>query len=200
MKPWNVEVFGSPIEIGDFATIIATSDNKVRFAVWSNFEGGGKIKIGKYSLICPGARITARLEITIGDNCMIASHAYITDSDWHGIYNRIDLGKSLPVRIKNNVWIGDSAIICKGVTIGDNSIIGAAAVVVDDVEENTVVAGNPAKVIKRLDSNEKFITRENWFSEPSKLSREFDEIDRMLLEKNTIVTWLRSIFFPTKGD
>jgi len=67
--------------------------------------------------------------IFIADNCMIASDAYITDADWHDIYNRASIGKSAPVHIDENVWIGDRATICKGVHIGKNSIIGASAVV-----------------------------------------------------------------------
>ena len=57
-----------------------------------------------------------------------------------------------PVNIGENVWIGSSATILPGVTIGDNSIIAAGAVVTKDVPENTVVAGVPAKILKKLDS------------------------------------------------
>jgi acetyltransferase-like isoleucine patch superfamily enzyme len=53
----------------------------------------------------------------------------ITDSDWHDVYNRISIGKTAPIKIEDNVWIGDSVIVCKGVSIGENSIIGADAVV-----------------------------------------------------------------------
>ena len=64
---------------------------------------------------------------------MIAHGAYISDADWHGIYDRAEpVGKTKPIKFEDNVWIGDSAIICKGVTIGKNSIIGAGAVVTKD--------------------------------------------------------------------
>ena len=54
---------------------------------------------------------------------MIAHGAYISDADWHGIYDRAEpVGKTKPIKFEDNVWIGDSAIICKGVTIGKNSI------------------------------------------------------------------------------
>ena len=83
---------------------------------------------------------------------MIAHGAYISDADWHGIYDRAEpVGKTKPIKFEDNVWIGDSAIICKGVTIGKNSIIGAGAVVTKDVPENCVFAGNPAKLVKKLD-------------------------------------------------
>ncbi|CAF0920976.1 unnamed protein product [Adineta ricciae] len=56
-----------------------------------------------------------------------------------------------PVRIGNNVWIGGSAVIVAGVTIGDNSVIGAGSVVVKDIPANVVAVGNPCKVIKQLE-------------------------------------------------
>ncbi len=131
MKPWNVEVFGGPVELGDFATVIATRDQIIRLSVWSVQEGMGRITIGSYCLICPGVRISSGSRITIGDNCMMASGVYITDADWHGIYDRAGFGRTLPVSISDNVWIGDRAMICKGVSIGENSIIGAGSVVVE---------------------------------------------------------------------
>lgn len=196
MSPWHVKIFGSPIELGDCATIIATSDNKVRLTIWSEQKDEGRIRIGDYCMICPGVRISSASEIIIGDSCMIASGAYITDCDWHGIYNRISLGKRMPVRIEENVWIGDGAIVCKGVTIGVNSIVGAGAVVVNSVPPNVVVAGNPARVVKSLDSDETFTTRAQWFSDPSRLFEAFDEWDRALLRGNTLLGWLRSIIAP----
>ena len=98
-------------------------------------------------------------QITIGDACMFAHGAYISDADWHGIYDRSEpVGKTKPVVLKDNVWIGDSAIVCKGVTIGENSIIGAGAVVTKDVPPNCVFAGNPAKLVKVLDEKDDFMT------------------------------------------
>jgi serine acetyltransferase len=136
----------------------------------------------------------------VGDSCMVASNAYITDSDWHDIYNRIAPGKVAPVKIENNVWIGDSAIVCKGVTIGENSIVGAGAVVVHSIPANSIAAGNPARVVKTLDPNQAFTTRAQWYADPARLFEEFDQWDRALLQGNTVRGWLRSIFLPAKGD
>ena len=94
-------------------------------------------------------------KIQIGDACMIAHGAYISDADWHGIYDRAQpVGKTEPVILEDNVWIGDSAIICKGVTIGKNSIIGAGAVLPQNtiVPPGSVYAGVPAKKIKSIDA------------------------------------------------
>lgn len=200
IKPWNVEVFGSPVELGDFATVIASSDHKVRFSVWSDKKDKGRITIGNYSLICPGVRISSACEVMIGDSCMIASKAYITDADWHDIYNRISVGKSALVRIKENVWIGDSAIICKGVSIGENSIVGAGAVVVNDVPANSIAAGNPARVVKDLDPREKITERKHLYTDPGMFFEQLEQWDRAMLRGNTILGWLRSILFPMQGD
>lgn len=201
MKPWNVEVNGGPISLGDYANIIATSDNKVRFTVWSNREGEGHIQIGKYCLICAGVRISAATEITIGDNCMLANRVYVTDADWHDLYDRsMFVGQSSPVRIGNNVWLGDSTIVCKGVTIGDNSIVGAGAVVVKDIPPNVVAAGNPAVVLKQLDTDKPMQTREDWFSIIAQLTAEVKENEKNNLKGNTLLGWLRSLVFPLKGD
>ena len=127
---------------------------------------------------------------------MIAHGAYISDADWHGIYDRAEpVGKTKPIKFEDNVWIGDSAIICKGVTIGKNSIIGAGAVVTKDVPKNSVFAGNPAKLVKKLDQGE-FNTRKDFFSDPKKLAYDFDMLDRYSLQNNTFINWLRSIIFP----
>jgi acetyltransferase-like isoleucine patch superfamily enzyme len=200
MRPWHVEIFGAPIELGDYVNVVAASDKTVRLAIWSEQPGRGRIRIGNYCLICPGVRIGSAHEICIGDNCMIASNVYLTDSDWHDIYNRISIGKTAPVNIGSNVWVGDSAIVCKGVTIGKNSIIGAGAVVVDSIPPNCVAAGNPARIVKQLDVSESFTTRAQFFADPDRLVRAFDQTDRELLRENSLLHWLRYLLFPSNKD
>ena len=114
--------------------------------------------------------------------------------------NRIAIGKTAPVIIKDNVWIGDSSIVCKGVTIGTNSIIGAGAVVVDDVPANVIAAGNPARIVKQLDTQQEITTRAHWFANPQKLFKEFDYYDRVMLRKNSLGHWLRHVIWPRKGE
>jgi acetyltransferase-like isoleucine patch superfamily enzyme len=201
MKPWHVEVNGGPVFLGDYANIIATADNRVRFTVWSNRAGEGRITVGNYCLICAGVRISAATDISIGDNCMMAQRVYITDADWHDLYDRsMFVGQTAPVRIGRNVWLGDSAIVCKGVTIGDNSIIGAGAVVVRDIPANVVAAGNPATVLKQLDTDRPMQTREDWFGIISRLKGEVVLNEKNALRGNTLSGWLRSIVYPLKGD
>ncbi len=200
VKPWNVELFGSPIILGDHVNVIARSDSNVRLTIWSSRNDQKGITVGDYCLLSPGVRISATREVSIGDNCMLANGAYLTDSDWHGVYNRITPGKIAPVRLADNVWIGDSAVVCKGVTIGENSVIGAGSVVVSDVPPNTVAAGNPATVVKQLDPERKITKRAEYFENPVELYEEFDRIDKYLLHKNSTFNWLRTILFPAKGD
>ncbi len=201
VKPWYVEVFGGPISVGDYVNIIATADKRVRLTVWSNLAGQGRIDIGRCCLICPGVRISAGLDIRIGDSCMFANGAFVTDSDWHGIYDRsLSVGTSAPVRLGNNVWVGDSAIISKGVSIGENSIIGAGSVVIRDVPANVIAAGNPAVVVKPLDPDKHIRTRADWYADPGKLAVEFDELDRKAMKGNTWLGWLRTVLFPRRGD
>tara|TARA_B100001250_G_scaffold248127_1_gene213328 strand:+ start:372 stop:1184 length:813 start_codon:yes stop_codon:yes gene_type:complete len=195
-KPRYIKVFGNSVYVDDFPTLIGASDANIQFTSWNIGNHKGEIIIGKYSLITPGVRIMAANRIEIGDACMIAHGAYISDADWHGIYDRAKpVGITKPIVLKDNVWIGDSAIICKGVTIGKNSIIGAGAVVTKDVPENCIYAGNPAKFIKNLDEK-KFNTRENFFEDPIQLAHDFDMLDRYSLKDNSFLGWLKSIIKP----
>ena len=201
MEPWNVEVFGAPISLGKFANIIATPEGKVRFTVWSASPDVGRIEVGDYCLICPGVRLSSATEIVIRDNCMLASGVYVTDSDWHDTYNRVaPIGKTEPVRIEQNVWVGDGAIVCKGVTIGENSIIGARSVVVESIPPNVIAAGNPARAVRDLDPEQKMTTRAHWFADPESLNRQIEELDRDNLKGNTLLDWFRSMLIPRKGD
>lgn len=95
--------------------------------------------------------------ITIGDNCLMAPgvHIYAATHPVDAKYrqdNEEYYELAFPVKIGNNVWIGGKAVICPGVTIGDNVVIGAGAVVVKDVPSNVVVAGNPARIIRDMNT------------------------------------------------
>jgi acetyltransferase-like isoleucine patch superfamily enzyme len=105
----------------------------------------GMIKIGGYNYI-EAAAISATHSIEIGNYVVISNNVLIIDHDGYGLDGNTAIEK--PVKIGNHVWIGIRAIILKGVTIGDNSVIGAGAVVTNDVEPNSLVAGNPAKKIR----------------------------------------------------
>ena len=84
--------------------------------------------------------------IEVGNQVLISENVIIRDSDNHQIIGGNKM--SAPIIIKDNVWIGMSAIILKGVTIGEGAIVAAGAVVTRDVPAHAIVAGVPAKVIK----------------------------------------------------
>lgn len=150
-------------------------DNNVSFQKTENILIGDNVFIGSnssiqciteyngklYSPICNinnQVTFTRRLTIycaesvTIGANTLIGSDVLITDEN-HGItpagnYRENDLITS-PVAIGENVWIGDKVVILPGVSIGDNCIIAASAVVTKSMPEFSMIAGNPAKIIKK---------------------------------------------------
>ena len=200
MRPWHVKLYGAPIEIGRSATVIAAADAKVRLSVWPQAAGVRRSSIGDYGLLCPGVRVSAASAVTIGDTCMLANGVYITDSDWHDLYNRLAMGTAEAVSVGDNVWLGDGVKVCKGVTIGENSIVGAGSVVVRDIPANSVAAGNPARVVRTLDADGGFVTRESWFDQAQNLAGEFKAWDQALLKNNTLLGWLRASLFPTRDD
>ncbi|MDZ8096235.1 MAG: sugar O-acetyltransferase [Nostoc sp. DedQUE05] len=90
--------------------------------------------------------------VHIGENVLCAPYVQIYTA-YHPIDPEIRLSDrelAAPINIGNNVWIGGNAIICPGVTIGDNTTIGAGSVGVKDIPENVVAAGNPCRVIRYL--------------------------------------------------
>ena len=136
-------------------------------------SNAGKVIIGKHSYIGGGTFISRSL-IEIGDNVTIAWGGTFYDHDSHSLdylRRRKDIDDELddirngrnfiankdwsdvnssPIKICNDAWIGMNVIILKGVTVGEGSIVGAGSVVTKDVPAWTVVAGNPAVIIKKL--------------------------------------------------
>jgi acetyltransferase-like isoleucine patch superfamily enzyme len=131
------------------------------------FKYGGEIQVGSDSYVGEGTRIWSGKEIKIGNHVLISHNVNIIDTNSHeinfeeralrydelifkGDWNEEGNVISKPIIIEDNVWINFNAIILKGVTIGKGAIIAAGSVVTKDVEPFTMVAGNPAKFIKKL--------------------------------------------------
>lgn len=142
---------GVKLEIGD--------DAVVRLGRWCWIGHGtkiraheGEVEIGAKTVLGQDCTISAFRHISIGRECIVADRSMFIDFDHgmaevdrplrsQGIYKR-------DVKIGHNVWIGYGACFLRGVTVGDNSVVGTSAVVCDDVPANAVVGGVPAKLIR----------------------------------------------------
>jgi acetyltransferase-like isoleucine patch superfamily enzyme len=130
----------------------------------------GRVTLGDYALV-HGARIICDDEISIGDYALISWNVVLMDT-YRLPFDEGDRRKELelvptrplrlacadvpakPIRIERNVWIGFDACVLPGVTIGEGSIVGARSVVATDVPPFTIVAGNPARIIRSLEPRE----------------------------------------------
>lgn len=152
-KPYYIRnknniIYGSGFTTGYNIRIEASANEKSIFI-------GDNVVIGDY------CHIVGRKKLSIGDNTLIASRVFISDTS-HGSYN-IELSDcpNIPPRerklifketkIGKNVWIGENVSVLQGVTIGNGAIIGANSVVTKDIPANCIAAGSPAKVIKEYD-------------------------------------------------
>lgn len=205
VRPRAIKLAGRGISAGRHFHVISEHHKPVNLSCWSSKQQQGQITIGDHCLVSPGVNIASAGQIIIEDNCMIAAEANISDCDWHGIYNRTRPFRcTSPVRIKKNAWIGLRAIVGKGVTVGENSIVAAGAVVASDVPDNTIVGGNPASPIKQLSASRRMLTREFLFRHNSNESDHYinnqRELEAFLFGHNTLAHWLRVQLFPRKGD
>ena len=110
----------------------------------------GSLLLGDQVFINTGATVVANHRIEIGDDCLIGDLAAIFDSNHHQLEPSSPT-RIAPVRLGANVWVGRSAMILPGVTVGDHAVIAAASVVTVDVPPRTLVAGAPAKPVRTLD-------------------------------------------------
>ena len=200
MKPWHLHIHGRNISFGDQVHVVTSKDRTVRLTTWDHAEGNGVINIGDYALLCPGVRIDAATRVTVGANTMLAAGVYITDADWHDIYDRSQpIGQTREVVLENNVWVGDGGIVCKGVTVGQNTVIGAGSVVTKSLPANVIAAGNPATVIRQLDEDRKLLTRQDLLNR-SGFAQDMNMLERAMRADNTWLKWLRTNLNPRSDD
>ena len=127
---------------------------KVILSGYNQFVSLGTLAIGSNVTVNEYTRIIAHQNILIGNNVTIAKFVSILDHDHQYNLNEGELHLSgyvtAPINIGNNVWIADKVTILKGVSIGDNVIVGANSVVNKDIPSNSIAAGNPCKVLKQI--------------------------------------------------
>ena len=136
---------GVAINSGSYPNPVGTSNTRIY-----TYDSNSKIFIGN-NVGMSNVLLFAKEEISIGDDTMIGAETMIIDTDFHGVdielidgkYNREE-EKSKPIHIGKNCFIGTGCKILKGVTVGDNSAVGAGSVVTKSIPSNQVWAGNPA--------------------------------------------------------
>jgi len=141
--------------------------SSIYLGVMFDLGPGGRVEVGQFTLM-NGARIICDSQISIGDHCLISWNVVLMDSyrlPFDRLRRRRELerasmrqqrriessGSARPIQIGDNVWIGFDVCILPGVTIGEGSIVGARSVVTEDVPPYCVVAGNPARLVRRLE-------------------------------------------------
>lgn len=111
------------------------------------------IRIGARSCLSNNISIISTVNIELGDECLVGDQVCILDSDFHEVdpkRRRSGTGRSHPVIIGNNVWLGSRVMVLKGVRIGHNTVIAAGSIVTEPIPANVVAAGVPARVVKEL--------------------------------------------------
>ena len=151
MAPDSQIVIGNRVSLCSVSKFTALGVNHP--VVLRTLMPGAKIEIGDDTGIS-GASICAATEVRIGKQCLFGANVIITDTDFHALKpenrrynNRPEDIAVAPVIIGDNVFIGTGVIVLKGVEIGANSVIGAGTVVTKNIPANSIVAGNPLRII-----------------------------------------------------
>lgn len=150
----GVQRVGAHPTVGGSPTF-ETTDCEIgdRFKIWSSYRqtlisGWGRIRIGNDVFINSGTVLFSVASVTIEDAVAISNEVYICDTDSHGLEGRDPTDK--PVVIGRGAWIGARAMILPGVRIGSRAVVAAGTVVTRDVPDDTLVAGNPGRIVRSL--------------------------------------------------
>jgi acetyltransferase-like isoleucine patch superfamily enzyme len=111
---------------------------------------GGHLEIGDNVFINFGCSLVAAAHVQIGNDSLIGTHVTVMDTDFHRVEDKVWDTTGQPVIIEERVWLGNRCIVLKGVRIGHDAVVAAGAVVTRDVPPRTVVAGNPARVVRQF--------------------------------------------------
>jgi acetyltransferase-like isoleucine patch superfamily enzyme len=124
--------------------------------VWITAPGSARVHIGEGTFLNQGVMVAAEDLVEIGAHCMLANGCFVSDAShrfddphkpitWQGFQSKG------PTRIGDNCWLGANVVVTSGVSIGERCVIGANSVVTRDIESFSIAAGTPAKVIRRIE-------------------------------------------------
>lgn len=107
------------------------------------------IQIGQGSILMNGSELISRSKISIGKNCRIGAGCVFLDADFHGLGadERDQVGATEPIIVGDNVWLGRSVTVLKGVCIGDDAVVGANCVVTKNIPPGGIAVGNPMRIV-----------------------------------------------------
>ena len=163
-------IFSGWVDKRSHRSIIEIGDNCLISGLLITEKADSKIKVGNNVFIGGDSLIDCADSITIEDDVLISYRCILADSDNHShrysirkndlqawIKGTYDWSKAntKPIKICKGAWIGANSIVLKGVCIGEGAIVGAGSVVLKSVLPWTIVAGNPAKLIKEIPENER---------------------------------------------
>lgn len=157
IKPMRI-LGKSHIFIGNNVLVLNLARLEAVNGTWGEKKYEGKLVIGDGTSIEQNCHIVAAGELVIGCNCVLSSNVYISDCNHKYAVDKPIMEQDLEVRkttIGNGTFIGVGAKIMPGVNIGKHCIVGANAVVTKNIEDYSMVAGVPARIIKKYDENSK---------------------------------------------